>query len=60
MIQLTRINDSKIVINEAFIESIEETPDTVVILSNGRKLVVVENIETIMNMIIDFKNRTRQ
>lgn len=60
MIQLTRINDSKIVINEDFIESIEETPDTVVVLSNGRKLVVVENTETILALIIDFKSKTQQ
>lgn len=58
MIQLTRINDSKIFLNENFIETIEETPDTVIILSNGRKFVVVESVETIINMIIDFRNKS--
>lgn len=56
MIEVTRINGSKFSINPDLIETMEETPDTVITLVNGHKYVVVEPIEDIRNMIIHFKS----
>ncbi|HEY3397652.1 MAG TPA: flagellar FlbD family protein [Armatimonadota bacterium] len=43
MIRLTRLNDSEVFVNALLIEQIESTPDTVVTLTNGRRLVVRES-----------------
>ena len=47
MITLTRYNDSEILINESFIETVEETPDTVVCMQNGHRYIVKETIADI-------------
>ena len=40
MIEVTRINGSKVLINPDLIEIVEETPDTVVAFTTGRKLII--------------------
>lgn len=55
MINLTRLNGEKIVVNIDLIEFMEETPDTVVTLTTGRKLVVKEPTWQIRDKIIKFK-----
>ena len=40
MIEVTRLNDTKLLINSDLIELVEETPDTVITLTTGRKLIV--------------------
>ncbi len=47
MITLTRYNDSELLINESFIETVEETPDTVVCMQNGHRYIVKESIADI-------------
>lgn len=47
MIEVTRINNEKIIVNAAFIEFIEATPDTVISLTSGRKLMVREPVESV-------------
>ena len=37
MIELTRLNDTKFILNADLIESIEEVPDTVIALTTGKK-----------------------
>ena len=44
MINVTRLNGKQIMINAELIESVEETPDTVVTLTDGKKFVVKEPI----------------
>ena len=38
MIELTKINGVKILLNSSLIETVEETPDTVITLTDGKKL----------------------
>ncbi|NIM06537.1 MAG: hypothetical protein GTO55_08920 [Armatimonadetes bacterium] len=47
MIEVTRINDEKITVNAAFIEFVEATPDTVISLISGRKIMVKESVEEV-------------
>lgn len=54
MIYLTRLNGEKIAINVDLIELMEATPDTVVTMTTGKKLVVKENIHTIQSAIINY------
>jgi flagellar protein FlbD len=55
MINLTRINRVPLVLNSDLIEYIEKTPDTVVSLTNGLKLLVLESPEEIIGRIIEFR-----
>ncbi|MGN0480958.1 MAG: flagellar FlbD family protein [Lachnospiraceae bacterium] len=57
MIQFTRFNDSTFYVNPELIETVEETPDTVVTLTTGRKFIVRESAEQIMNMVIEYRQR---
>ncbi|NLL05582.1 MAG: flagellar FlbD family protein [Clostridiaceae bacterium] len=57
MIELTRLNGLKFVLNCEFIESLEETPDTVISTTNGKKFLVSENIEEIVGKVIEYKRK---
>ncbi|MBW4828688.1 MAG: flagellar FlbD family protein [Clostridiaceae bacterium] len=58
MIKVKRLNEKEFVVNSDLIEFIEETPDTVITLTTGRKVVVKESIDEIIEKVIDFKTRT--
>ena len=58
MITLTRFNGSNFVLNMDLIETIEATPDTVITLVTGRKYVVKESVDEIVEEILDFRRRS--
>lgn len=55
MIKVTRFNDSTFWINADLIETIEDTPDTVITLTTGRKFIVKEDAENIRNLVLSYK-----
>ena len=55
MIQVTRINRLPLVLNSDLIEHLESTPDTVISLTNGQKLVVLESVEEVVRRVIEFR-----
>lgn len=55
MIELTKINDVKITVNADIIELVEETPDTVLSLTTGKKLIVKESRQEVTNLVISYK-----
>jgi flagellar protein FlbD len=55
MIVVTRLNHTPIVVNPDLIVFIEETPDTILTLSNGEKLVVQEKVSEVIKRVIDFR-----
>jgi flagellar protein FlbD len=57
MILLTRLGktNNEIVINAELIELIEEIPDTVITLVNGKKFIVNEAKEEVIKKIIQYK-----
>lgn len=57
MIQLTRLNNSLITINSDLIKFVEQSPDTVITLLNGEKILVRESAEQILERIIQFRRR---
>jgi len=57
MINLSRLNGEKIVINIDLIEMVEETPDTVITLTTGKKIVVRESTRYIQEETIRFRKR---
>ena len=55
MIEVTRINGTKITINGEMVEFVEETPDTVITMSTGTKLIVSESAKEITDLIATYK-----
>lgn len=55
MISLTRLNHLPLVLNADLIESIESTPDTVICLTTGQKLVVLESAAEVVRRVVDFR-----
>jgi flagellar protein FlbD len=57
MISLTRLNNTPLVINPDLIVFMEETPDTIITLSNGEKVAVQEKVKEIIRRVIEFRRR---
>lgn len=55
MIELTKLNDMKIMVNADIIEMVEETPDTVVTLTTGKKMIVKESRQEIRDLVIAYR-----
>lgn len=55
MIRLTRLNGSGFVLNCELIETVESTPDTIITTTTGKKLVVSETIEEIIEKVVQYK-----
>lgn len=55
MIRLTRLNHKPVVLNSDLIEHIEITPDTVITLTTGQKIVVLETSEQVIERIVEFR-----
>lgn len=65
MIMLTKFNSKtnkkgEFVLNAEIIESIEETPDTVITLTNGKKLIVEEPMEEIVRRTVKYRRALYQ
>ena len=55
MIPLRRLNNQPIIVNCDLIETIESTPDSVVTLTSGNKLIVRDSLDEIRKKVVDFK-----
>ncbi|MDD7403888.1 MAG: flagellar FlbD family protein [Butyribacter sp.] len=55
MIDVTKINGKEITINAELIETVEETPDTVITLTTGKKIIVKESRQIIKNLVKLYK-----
>ena len=57
MISVTRFNDSTLIINADLIQTVEETPDTVITLTTGTKFIVKEKSKEIVDKVVEYKRR---
>ena len=55
MIELTKMNGQVILLNDALIEIVEETPDTVITLTTGRKIIVKESRQEVKNLVTSYR-----
>lgn len=60
MIKVRRLNEKEFVVNSELILYIEETPDTVITLTTGQKVVVTESADEIIEMIVGYKGRIEE
>ena len=57
MIQLTRLNNISFVLNCDLIKTIESSPDTMLTLINGEKIIVREPCEEIAELVMAYRAR---
>lgn len=57
MIDLTAMNNKDFVLNADHIEKIEEVPETLITLTNGKKYIVLESVEEVIEKVIRYKNK---
>ncbi|MGB9032590.1 MAG: flagellar FlbD family protein [Acidobacteriaceae bacterium] len=57
MIHLTRLNGNPLVVNSDLIKYAESSPDTMLTLINGEKIVVLETCEDVVNRTIAYRAR---
>lgn len=57
MIDVTGMNHQKFILNADHIEKIEEVPETIITLTNGKKYIVLETIEEVRSAVIKYKNK---
>jgi flagellar protein FlbD len=57
MIKLTSLSNREFYLNCELIEKIEVTPDTIITTTNGKKFIVKESPEMIIDRVIEFKRK---
>ena len=55
MIDVTKISGEKVLINSDLIEMVEETPDTIISLTTGRKIIVKESRQEVKNLVKSYR-----
>jgi flagellar protein FlbD len=57
MITVTKINDRDIIVNCDLIELIESTPDTTLTTTTGKKILVRDTVEEVLDKVVAYKGR---
>jgi flagellar protein FlbD len=55
VIKLTRVNHQEFFLNAELVLMMESTPDTIITLTTGQKLMVVESVDEVVSRIIGYK-----
>lgn len=56
MIPVTRLDGATIVVNVDLVQWIEETPDTVLVLTTGERIMVRERVAEVVQRVFEFKH----
>jgi flagellar protein FlbD len=59
MIKVTKLNGRELVVNADLIEFVEATPDTLISLTTGRKVMVLEDLGEVVQRAVSYRNRAR-
>jgi len=57
MIKLTGFNKKEFILNAEVIEKIETMPETLITLVNGKKYIVIESIDEVIEKVLKYKHR---
>ncbi len=55
MIEVTKLNGTKTLVNEALIETVESNHDTVISFTTGRKIIVKESRQEVNNLVKSYR-----
>ena len=56
MIDVTKMNGGSITVNADLIETVEETPDTIITLTTGKKIIVKESRQEVKNLVKSYRS----
>lgn len=56
MIDVTKMNGGSITVNADLIETVEETPDTIITLTTGKKIIVKESRQEVKNLVKTYRS----
>ena len=56
MIDVTKMNGGSITVNADLIETVEETPDTIITLTAGKKIIVKESRQEVKNLVKSYRS----
>jgi flagellar protein FlbD len=59
VIELTRLNGTPVVVNAELIQFVEATPDTLVSLTTGEKVMVKESVEEVAQRALDYRHAVK-
>jgi flagellar protein FlbD len=59
MIQLTRLNGTRFYLNADHIQTLESSPDTHILLTNGQQYVVREPVDVVADLALSYQARVR-
>ena len=54
MIAVTRLNDKRFILNAELIKTVEATPDTLITLTTGDKIMVKETLEQVVERAVEY------
>lgn len=57
MIKLTGLNKQEFILNAEIIEKIEKVPETLITLINGKRYLVLESTEVVIDEILKYKKK---
>jgi flagellar protein FlbD len=57
MIKLTGLNKKEFILNAEIIEKIEVVPETLITLVNGKKYLVLESAEEVIDKVLRYKRK---
>jgi flagellar protein FlbD len=60
MIEVTRLDNSKMMVNVDLIQSVRSTPDTLITFTTRDKIMVKESIEIISQKIVEYRKIIHQ
>jgi flagellar protein FlbD len=60
MIRLTRLNNQNLMVNSDLIKFVEHSPDTLLTLVTGEKIVVRESVDQVLDGMIQFRRAVLQ
>ena len=59
MIKVTKLNGRELVVNADLIEFVESTPDTLISLTTGRKIMVLEELDDVVRKAVSYRTKAR-
>jgi len=57
MIRLTRLGGQALYLNSDLIEFMESTPDTIIVMTSGKRVIVIEQPAEVVKRIVEYRRR---
>ena len=57
MIRVSRLNGAEFVLNAELIREVEATPDTIIALTTGEKVMVRESVDEVVAAVLEYRRQ---